>query len=422
MFGEVAMSAVLDMSLFKTDPLVDREFGLIFDIPFQVPVPQTTTYIEWTTGSDDERIDGVWLSEADKCEVKHTTTTEHIMYENPLEQTYDDVRFWSLCQTYFIKEDAVTNDGITTKYETSYFDLSGETISSVATSHALTKTYEPSTLTVFIDDKIIPHADITQTSGTAFTIPITASASHTEQVRVIESYVKIKTDTDLWLRNNDIVQIDGFPEFSNTSITLNNQKFIINNIDITADTGILLQVDGLPVKDYTGVTVLDDVPYRIIRLSKELITQSTIDNLSSEYWSYYKDFKISDYRFDSLTNDLENVEFSNYSANTEVFFDRQYIGFNENVLLEDASGGGRIDLMGDETYELALEGRPSKGFIDNPIFATDYQLHTIDSIASRKITLDQCVRYKLNQGNWAYSPSQTPALFGVENISIMKRT
>ena len=422
MFGEVAMSAVLDMSLFKTDPLVDREFGLIFDIPFQVPVPQTTTYIEWTTGSDDERIDGVWLSEADKCEVKHTTTTEHIMYENPLEQTYDDVRFWSLCQTYFIKEDAVTNDGITTKYETSYFDLSGETISSVATSHALTKTYEPSTLTVFIDDKIIPHADITQTSGTAFTIPITASASHTEQVRVVESYVKIKTDTDLWLRNNDIVQIDGFPEFSNTSITLNNQKFIINNIDITADTGILLQVDGLPVKDYTGVTVLDDVPYRIIRLSKELITQSTIDNLSSEYWSYYKDFKISDYRFDSLTNDLENVEFSNYSANTEVFFDRQYIGFNENVLLEDASGGGRIDLMGDETYELALEGRPSKGFIDNPIFATDYQLHTIDSIASRKITLDQCVRYKLNQGNWAYSPSQTPALFGVENISIMKRT
>ena len=422
MFGEVAMSAVLDMSLFKTDPLVDREFGLIFDIPFQVPVPQTTTYIEWTTGSDDERIDGVWLSEADKCEVKHTTTTEHIMYENPLEQTYDDVRFWSLCQTYFIKEDAVTNDCITTKYETSYFDLSGETISSVATSHALTKTYEPSTLTVFIDDKIIPHADITQTSGTAFTIPITASASHTEQVRVIESYVKIKTDTDLWLRNNDIVQIDGFPEFSNTSITLNNQKFIINNIDITADTGILLQVDGLPVKDYTGVTVLDDVPYRIIRLSKELITQSTIDNLSSEYWSYYKDFKISDYRFDSLTNDLENVEFSNYSANTEVFFDRQYIGFNENVLLEDASGGGRIDLMGDETYELALEGRPSKGFIDNPIFTTDYQLHTIDSIASRKITLDQCVRYKLNQGNWAYSPSQTPALFGVENISIMKRT
>ena len=422
MFGEVAMSAVLDMSLFKTDPLVDREFGLIFDIPFQVPVPQTTTYIEWTTGSDDERIDGVWLSEADKCEVKHTTTTEHIMYENPLEQTYDDVRFWSLCQTYFIKEDAVTNDGITTKYETSYFDLSGETISSVATSHALTKTYEPSTLTVFIDDKIIPHADITQTSGTAFTIPITASASHTEQVRVVESYVKIKTDTDLWLRNNDIVQIDGFPEFSNTSITLNNQKFIINNIDITADTGILLQVDGLPVKDYTGVTVLDDVPYRIIRLSKELITQSTIDNLSSEYWSYYKDFKISDYRFDSLTNDLENVEFSNYSANTEVFIDRQYIGFNENVLLEDASGGGRIDLMGDETYELALEGRPSKGFIDNPIFATDYQLHTIDSIASRKITLDQCVRYKLNQGNWAYSPSQTPALFGVENISIMKRT
>ena len=422
MFGEVAMSAVLDMSLFKTDPLVDREFGLIFDIPFQVPVPQTTTYIEWTTGSDDERIDGVWLSEADKCEVKHTTTTEHIMYENPLEQTYDDVRFWSLCQTYFIKEDAVTNDGITTKYETSYFDLSGETISSVATSHALTKTYEPSTLTVFIDDKIIPHADITQTSGTAFTIPITASASHTEQVRVVESYVKIKTDTDLWLRNNDIVQIDGFPEFSNTSITLNNQKFIINNIDLAADTGILLQVDGLPVKDYTGVTVLDDVPYRIIRLSKELITQSTIDNLSSEYWSYYKDFKISDYRFDSLTNDLENVEFSNYSANTEVFFDRQYIGFNENVLLEDASGGGRIDLMGDETYELALEGRPSKGFIDNPIFATDYQLHTIDSIASRKITLDQCVRYKLNQGNWAYSPSQTPALFGVENISIMKRT
>ena len=422
MFGEVAMSAVLDMSLFKTDPLVDREFGLIFDIPFQVPVPQTTTYIEWTTGSDDERIDGVWLSEADKCEVKHTTTTEHIMYENPLEQTYDDVRFWSLCQTYFIKEDAVTNDGITTKYETSYFDLSGETISSVATSHALTKTYEPSTLTVFIDDKIIPHADITQTSGTAFTIPITASASHTEQVRVVESYVKIKTDTDLWLRNNDIVQIDGFPEFSNTSITLNNQKFIINNIDITADTGILLQVDGLPVKDYTGVTVLDDVPYRIIRLSKELITQSTIDNLSSEYWSYYKDFKISDYRFDSLTNDLQNVEFSNYSANTDVFFDRQYIGFGENVLLETASGGGKIDLMGDETYELALEGRLSKGFVDNPIFTTDYQLHTIDTIASRKITLDQDIRYKLNQGNWAYSPSQTPALFGVENISIMKRT
>jgi len=157
-------------------------------------------------------------------------------------------------------------------------------------------------------------------------------------------------------------------------------------------------------------------------LSKELITQSTIDNLSSEYWSYYKDFKISDYRFDSLTNDLQNVGFSNYSANTEVFIDRQYIGLNENVLLETASGGGKIDLMGDETYELALEGRASKGFVDNPIFVTDYQLHTIDTIASRKITLDQDIRYKLNQGNWAYSPSQTPALFGVENISIMKRT
>ena len=78
--------------------------------------------------------------------------------------------------------------------------------------------------------------------------------------------------------------------------------------------------------------------------------------------------------------------------------------------------------MGDETYELALEGRLSKGFVDNPIFTTDYQLHTIDTIASRKITLDQDIRYKLNQGNWAYSPSQTPALFGVENISIMKRT
>jgi len=440
MFGEVILRNTLDLSLFKTDPATTvntvensnvnqnikyRSFLLVFDIPIVVPVPEPKfdlSHIEWTTGSDDERIDGVWLSEADKCEVKHTATTEQVMKESFLEQTYDDVRFWSLCQTYFIKEDAATNDGITTKYETSYFDLSGETISSVATSHILTKTYEPSTLTVFINDKIIPHADITQTSGTAFTIPITASASHTEQLRVVESYVKIKTDTDLWLRNNDIVQIDGFPEFSNTSITLNNQKFIINNIDLAADTGILLQVDGLPVKDYTGVTVLDDVSYRIIRLSKELITQSTIDNLSSEYWSYYKDFKISDYRFDSLTNDLQNVEFSNYSANTEVFFDRQYIGLNENVLLETASGGGKIDLMGDETYELALEGRPSKGFVDNPIFVTDYQLHTIDTIASRKITLDQDIRYKLNQGNWAYSPSQTPALFGVENISIMKRT
>ena len=163
-------------------------------------------------------------------------------------------------------------------------------------------------------------------------------------------------------------------------------------------------------------TIFDGADWpRIYKVSDELWTKSTIEVLQSERIGYYSNEKIYTYNWHSPTNDMTNI----FSSDDEFFVDRRKLESLDSIILED--GDSIVSELNNFTIRMegVIVGGPNA--TDWPFLISDYQFHTIKSVDPYKVTLHQPVRYRENYG-WDNSASSIPALFTLENQTIMKRT
>ena len=351
-------------------------------------------------------IDGILLKSGTTSTVaSNRIETDQVKKENSIEKTYSDVRFWSDVQRYN------WNSAIVTKYEITTYDLGDISIAGSATTVNIVKTYEPGTLKVYIDDKLVNHSDIIQTDGNDFTIPITASENHSEQIRVVESYIKIPV-TDNYLLDDDYVYLNDISSSRNTphihtfNDQLYNQKFRIklssgNNI-------VLFEEDGKPLRQ--NFSSYSSSSGQIFRMSKDLWSTSQINMLKDQKIGYYtsSDITIGSYNFDHTINSLTDV----YSSGDDFIVDRKYLSLDEELLMEDGS------FVETESVPdtISTEGSVAKYNTDWRLFEEDYQFYTINSVSSNKITLNQFVNWEINK------EGDRKQWFSLNNISTMNRT
>ena len=351
-------------------------------------------------------IDGILLKDGTTSTVAaNRVVTDQIKKENSIQKSYPSVRFWSDMQRYS------WSSAITTKYEISTFDLADLSISGSATTVNIVKSYEPGTLNIYIDDKLINYSDIIQTDGNDFTIPITASENHSEQIKVIESYIKIPV-VDNYLNENDYVYLIDVSSNTQTPGThtfgdqVHNQKFKIKLS--TGNNITLLQEDGTPLRhDYSSYSSSSG---QIFRMSKDLWSTSQINMLKDQKIGYYTTtaLSISDYNFDHTINSLTDI----YSAGNDFIVDRKYISLDEELLMED----GNFIETESISDTISTEGSVAKYNTEWRLFEEDYQFYTVNSVSSNKITLNQFVNWEINNRSDDYQS------FSLNNISTMNRT
>jgi hypothetical protein len=339
-------------------------------------------------------IDGVVLKDGTTSSVaSNGIVTDQVKNENHIEKSYDDVRFWSDMQKH------TWSSAITTKYEITTYDLYEVYITDVATTVSIVKSYEPGTLSVFIDDKAIPYSDIVQSDGNDFTIPIPAALKHSEQIRVIESYIKIPLDAIngyAYLNENDYVYLEDGSSNTRTSGThtfgdqVYNQKFKIKRTSDyeTSKNVILFQEDGLPLlHDYSSYSSSSGYVWRS---SKDLWSKSIIEMLSEQRIGYYGETKIINYNFDHTINNLTSI----YSSGNDIFIDREFISIDEELIMEDGAFIGGGNMSGDT---IGVEGNVSKYNTEGKLFTKDYQFYTLNSSSTNKLSLNQFVNWEINR-------------------------
>ena len=350
-------------------------------------------------------LDGILLKDGTTSTVaSNRIVTDQVKKENSIEKSYSDVRFWSDMQRYS------WNSAITTKYEITTYDLSDISIAGSATTVNIVKSYEPGTLIIYIDDKLVDYSSITQSDGNDFTFPITPSENHTEQIRVIESYIKIPV-TNNYLNDDDFVYLydsesDRISDDHTFADQLYNQKF---KIKLSNDNHItLLQEDGTPLRhDYSSYS---SSLGQIYRMSKDLWSTSQINMLKDQKIGYYitSATSIANYNFDHTINSLTDI----YSSGNDFIVDRKYLSLDEELLMEDGS------FVETESVPntISTEGSVAKYNTEWRLFEEDYQFYTINSVSSNKITLDQFVNWEINNRGDNYQS------FSLNNISTMNRT
>ncbi len=357
-------------------------------------------------------IDGILLKSGTTSTVaSNRIETDQVKKENSIQKTHPSIRFWSDMQKH------TWSSAIETKYQITYYDLNDVSIAGTANTVNLVKSYEPGTLIIYIDDELVDHFSIDQADGNDFTIPITPAEIHSEQIKVIESYVKITLDDyydgHAYLNDDDYVYLqdessDTFtPDTHTFADQVYNQKFKVKlsqNYNSNRNI-VLLQEDGRPLRN--NFTSYSSSQGSVFRMSKDLWSVSQINMLKNEKVGYYHDRPISDYNFEQTINNLTDV----YSSGNDIFIDRKYLSLDEELLMED----GTIIETEITNVTLSSEGSVSKYETEWRLFEEDYQFHTINSVSTNKLTLNQFVNWELNKdiNRWTFS---------LENISAMNRT
>lgn len=479
LFGEVIVRSEIEAAMFdqgrnSINTLDARGFTQYRDLMLIIESPLIDAQIPEKTIKSDRNweffmetqptgvvyIDGIPLKDGTISTVaSNRMETHRVDKESGFEKIWDDVRFWSKIQSYELGV-------ITPYYIKTYIDMSTFNIASTTTEYTFDHTYEPNTLQIYIGDRLVKQSDITQTSGTSFTLrnlsPTDIQGSgliHNAPLTIISSYIKVKqrpqnvtdggatsavsheTTTDggnaylytnfesyvdggsavletagagLYLSDDEIVMISSKGTLGDT---LRNQKLLTKNVNITDSTVILIRGDGYYFDDYTNLTtIFDGADWpKIYKVSDELWTKSTIEFLQNERVGYYSNEKIYNYNWHSPTNDMTNI----FSSDDEFFVDRRKLESLDSIILED--GDSIVSELNNFTIRMegVIVGGPNA--TDWPFLISDYQFHTIKSVDPYKITLHQPVRYRENYG-WDNSASSIPALFTLENQTIMKRT
>lgn len=478
LFGEVIVRSEIEAAMFdqgrnSINTLDSRGFTqyrdlmLVVETPLidvQIPAQTVKSDRNWEFYMEAEKqgivyIDGIPLKDGTTSTVAANRIETHKAdKESGFEKIWDDVRFWSTIQTYEL--------GIVSPhYSKSYIDMSTFNISSNTTEYTFNHTYEPNTLQIFIGDRLVKQSDITQTSGTSFTLKFSGAdiqgsgSIHNAPLTIISSYIKVKqrpqnvidggaiitvsheTTTDggdaylytsyessidggsavlestgggLYINDDETVMINAEGTLGDV---LRNQKMLTKNVSLIDSTVTLIRSDGYYFDDYSNLSIHfsgDKFPI-LYNVSDTLWTKSTIEVLHDQKMAYYANEKIYDYNWHSPTNDMTNV----FSADDEFFIDRRKLESLDSIILED--GDNIVSELNNFTIRMegVIVGGPNA--TDWPFLISDYQFHTIKSVDPYKVTLHQPVRYRENYG-WDNSASNIPALFTLENQTIMKRT
>ena len=478
LFGEVIVRSEIEAAMFdqgrnSINTLDSRGFTQYRDLMLIIEAPLLDAQIPERTIKSDRNwdfymeveeqgivyIDGVPLKNGTIATVAANRMETHkVDKESGFEKIWDDVRFWSTIQSYELGQ-------IFPHYSKKFIDMSNFSIASSTTEYTFNHTYEANTLQIYIGDRLVKQSDITQTSGTSFTLKFSGAdiqgsgSIHNAPLTIISSYIKVKqrpqnatdggatstvsheTTTDggdaywntvfnssvdggsavlettgagLYLSDDETVMISSKGTLGDV---LRNQKLLTKNVSVKNSTVTLISSDGYYFGDYTNLTtIFDGADWpRIYKVSDELWTKSTIEVLQSERIGYYSNEKIYTYNWHSPTNDMTNI----FSSDDEFFVDRRKLESLDSIILED--GDSIVSELNNFTIRMegVIVGGPNA--TDWPFLISDYQFHTIKSVDPYKVTLHQPVRYRENYG-WDNSASSIPALFTLENQTIMKRT